>query len=375
MARSFANKAKAYLKTRQTAARTSMQHLKVDGLLVASAADLAYLTGLRLDDSVGLLTEQDFLLVTDFRYWQQVQEEAGWLKLIERNGAMAPALAQAIAKSGARAIGFDVNVMTVGQHGALEAALRSSNAGARLMPLEHVLANLRKVKDDPEIAQIREAVRLSEETFDAIRGEIKPGLTENHVAGMLVAELRSRGASDASFPVMVASGPNSALPHHRPGDSLIQREGPLLIDWGASVGGYCADLTRTLLLGRLSHELRAVYDVVQAAHEAVLRFLRPGVTTSQADRVAREVIERAGYGKRCGHAIGHGIGLEIHELPQIAPNTVEEELRPGMVLAIEPGVYVPGLGGVRIEDNVLITHSGCEVLSNLDRSWEGCRVE
>jgi Xaa-Pro aminopeptidase len=244
-----------------------------------------------------------------------------------------------------------------------------------LVPLEDVLVNLRKVKDDHEIDLVRKSVGVAEEAFEAFRGEVKVGLTENYLAGLLVFELRSRGAANSSFPVIVAAATNSSLPHYRPGESLVQRDQPLLIDWGALYKGYISDLTRTLMVGRVSPRIKQIYKVVHEAQEAAIKFMRPGVTTLQADRVARDVIERAGFGKEFGHGLGHGIGREIHELPTMRKTGGEEELRPGMIVTVEPGIYLPGEGGVRIEDDVLITHSGCEVLSTLDRSFEGCHIE
>jgi len=191
----------------------------------------------------------------------------------------------------------------------------------------------------------------------------------------MVLELRSRGASNSSFPVIVAAAANSSLPHYRPGETLVQRDQPLLIDWGALVKGYCSDLTRTLMIGRVSPQMKKIYNIVLEAQMAAIDFLRPGVTTMQADKIAREVIEKAGFGKQFGHGLGHGIGRDIHELPTLRKTGVEEELRPGMIVTVEPGIYLPGEGGVRIEDDVLITHSGCEVLSSLDKSFEGCHIE
>jgi Xaa-Pro aminopeptidase len=244
-----------------------------------------------------------------------------------------------------------------------------------LVSLEDVMASIRKVKYDTEVDLIRKAVALAEEAFQAIRSEIKSGQTENYLAGLLVLELRSRGASDSSFPVIVASGANSSLPHYRPGEALVQRDQPVLIDWGATYKGYCSDLTRTMIVGRANSRIKQVYKVVFEAQQAAIKFLRPGVTTRQADQVARDVIERAGFAKEFGHGLGHGIGRDIHELPTMRKIGGEEELRPGMVVTVEPGIYLPGEGGVRIEDDVLITHSGCEVLSSLERTFEGCHIE
>src|SRR5688572_11219782 len=371
------SRAKAYLKVRQKNVRDAMKELNLDGLLLTHPPDLGYLTNFTGEDSVGLITEKDFFLVTDFRYKEQAELEAGWLKTSMREAKMSDALAKAIGESKTKRVGFEANFTTVGQIDALQLAMKEAKLAKipELVPLDNVMTNIRKVKDDTEIDLIRKSVGVAEEAFEAIRSEIKVGQSENHLAGLLVFELRSRGATDASFPVIVAAGSNSSLPHYRPDETLVQRDQPLLVDWGARYKGYCSDLTRTLMVGKVSPRVKQIHKVVLEAQQAAIEFLRPGVTTKQADRVARDVIEKAGFGEQFGHGLGHGIGREIHELPTMRKTGGDEELRPGMVLTVEPGIYLPGEGGVRIEDNVLITHSGCEVLSTLDRSFEGCHVE
>lgn len=367
---------KAYLKVRHKTLREALKALQLDAILVTHRADIAYLTDFEGDESALLVTPGDFRLISDFRYKQQVAIQAGWLKMVVRQVGMPQAIAEAIAALKLRRVGFEANHLTVGQHKALEQAIRCSEQvkPAELVPVERVLANLRKVKDDHEIDLIRKSVAVAEEAYEAVRAAIKAGLTENYIAGLMVLELRARGASDASFPVVVASGANSVMPHHKPGESLIQADAPLLIDWGAIFAGYASDITRTLFIGRVSDRVRKAYKVVLEAQQAAIRFLRPGVTSAQADRVARGVIEDAGFGKEFGHSLGHGLGREVHELPDARLAGGEEELRPGMVLTVEPGIYLPGEGGVRVEDDVLITHSGCEVLSTLDRSLDSCQV-
>ncbi|MDB5329955.1 MAG: Xaa-Pro aminopeptidase/Xaa-Pro dipeptidase [Phycisphaerales bacterium] len=379
------SRAKAYLKVRQKSVRDAMKQLKLDGLLLTHAPDLAYLTNFTGEDSVGLITDKEFHLITDFRYQEQAESEAGWLKIAIRDGKMAETLAKVLAETNASRVGFEANFTTFGQIDAVDRAIKErkekgTNGNAQpveLIPLEDVMFNIRKVKDDNEIDLVRKSVEIAEQAFDAIRSEIKVGQTENYLAGQLIAELRSRGASATSFPVIFAAGANSSLPHYRPGDREVQvlRDQPLLIDWGAVYRGYCSDLTRTMMVGRVSAKIKQIHKVVLEAQDAAIRFLRPGVTTMQADRVARDVIERAGFGKEFGHGLGHGIGREIHELPRMSKTGGEEELRPGMIITVEPGIYLPGEGGVRIEDDVLITHSGCEVLSSLDRTFEGCHLE
>jgi Xaa-Pro aminopeptidase len=380
MMKTAVTRAKAYLKVRHQSVRTAMKELKLDGLLLTHPPDLAYLTNFTGDDSVGLITEKDFYLATDFRYQEQADLEAAWLKQYIREAKMSDALAKMLAEAKVKRIGFEANFTTVGQIDALLTALKGDNGSptkVELVPLDDVMLNIRKVKDDTEVDLIRKSVAVAEEAFEAIRarGEIKVGEKESYLAGLLVFELRSRGASDSSFPCIVATGANSSLPHYRPQDVAVQRDQPLLFDWGAVHKGYCSDLTRTLLVGRVSPRIKKVYQVVHEAQQEALGFLRPGVTTMQADRVARDVIEKAGFGKEFGHGLGHGIGREIHELPTMRKTGGEEELRPGMIVTVEPGIYLPGEGGVRIEDDVLITHSGCEVLSSLDKSFEGCHIE
>lgn len=371
------SRAKAYLKVRQRNVRDALKELKLDGLLLTHPPDLAYLTNFTGDDSVGLITEKDFFLVTDFRYQEQAEQEAGWLKMSIRDGKMADAVAKVVTTAKLQRIGFEANFTTFGQADAVDRAIKETKDAkpVELVPLQDVMVNIRKVKDDNEIDLIRKSVGVAEEAFEAIRSEIKVGQAENYLAGLMVFELRSRGASNSSFPVIVAAGANSSLPHYRPAETLVQRDQPLLIDWGALFKGYCSDLTRTMLVGRVSSRIKQIYKVVAEAQAAAIKFLRPGVTTLQADRVARDVIERAGFGDQFGHGLGHGIGREIHEMPSMRKSGGEEELRPGMIVTVEPGIYLPGEGGVRIEDDVLITHSGCEILSSLDRSFEGCHIE
>jgi Xaa-Pro aminopeptidase len=389
------SRAKAYLKVRQKAVRDGLKQLKLDGLLLTHPADLAYLTNFTGDDSIGLITNDSFYLVTDFRYTEQAQIEAAWLKVAMREGKMSDTLAKTLIEAGVQRVGFEANFTTFGQITALDRALKDQLSAAKangkktsskttaapgdveLVPLEDVMTNIRKVKDDHEIDLIRKSIAIAEESFSAIRdrGDIKVDETESYLAGLLIFELRSRGASGTSFPPIVAAGTNSSLPHYRPGETRVQRDQPLLFDWGALHKGYCSDLTRTFMIGRVSARMKQIYKVVLEAQEAAIAFLRPGVTTLQADRVAREVIEKAGFGEQFGHGLGHGIGRDIHELPTMRKTGGEEELRPGMIVTVEPGIYLPSEGGVRIEDDILITHSGAEVLSTLDKSFEGCHIE
>jgi Xaa-Pro aminopeptidase len=370
------SKSKAYLKLRQHAVRSAMKKHKVDTLLLTTPPDLAYLTDFTGDDSIGILTQKDFLLVTDFRYREQVEIEAGWLKAIMREAKMSDALADALARTKSRRVGFQANRASFGQMDALEKAIKSRTKSAiDLVPLDDFLVNIRQVKDGHEISIIRQAVKVAEESYEALRKQIKIGQSENFLAGMLVFEMRQRGASDGSFPAIIAAGSNSSLPHYRPGKAVVRTNQPLLIDWGALYMGYCSDLTRTLLIGNVKSVMKDIYKIVLEAQLAAIQTLKPGVSTRQADAAARNVIDRAGYKDRFGHGLGHGIGREIHELPVLRKTGDEELLQPGMIVTVEPGIYLPGIGGVRIEDDVLITPGGCEVLSSLNKTFEDSRLE
>lgn len=369
------NKTKAFLKARHVSVREAMKHLGIDALLLTHAPDVAYLTDFTGDDSFGILTDKELHLITDFRYREQAELECGWTKITVREGRMSEALAQTLTRIAPRKIGFDADHTTVGQIDALAKALSKGGKMPELLPVENVLANIRRVKDDNELDLIRKSIGIAEEAFEAVRGDIKPGLSENYIAGLLISELRSRGASDYSFPPIVATGAHTSLPHYRPDEALIQKDQPLLIDWGGLYRGYCSDLTRMIMFGRISPKIKEIHKVVLDAQLQAIAFLRPGVTTRQADTIARTVIEKAGYGQYFGHGLGHGIGREIHEAPALRKTEPEDELRPGMVVTVEPGIYIKGEGGVRIEDDVLITHSGCEVLSTLPKTFEACHIE
>ncbi len=419
-------RAKAYLKVRHKNVREAMKQLKIDGLLLTHPPDLAYLTNFTGHDSVGLITAKDLYLVTDFRYAEQAAFEAAWVKTFVRDGKMAHEVAKALLESGVRRVGFEANFTTFGQVKALDDAVREAlaagepqadapakkpaaksltptasgrpavvtakaeaksdgaakkslppvglAAGIELLPLEEVMYNQRKVKDDHEVDLIRKSIAVAEEAFNAVREEIEVGQSEAYLAGLMHLELRSRGADGVSFNPIIAAGANSSLPHYSPGETLVQQDQPLLMDWGATYGGYCSDMTRTFMIGQVSERMKKIYRTVLKAQEEAIRFIRPGVTTRQVDQVARDVIDRAGFAKQFGHGLGHGIGRDIHELPSMRKDGEGEELRPGMVITVEPGIYLPGEGGVRIEDDVLVTHSGCEVLTTLDKSLEACHI-
>jgi Xaa-Pro aminopeptidase len=265
-------------------------------------------------------------------------------------------------------IGFVADHVTVAMLGLLRKALRP--VAARLVRVDNVASDLRLRKDAREIDLIRQAVRIAEEAFLAFRRTIRLGQTEAELAARLNYEMGRRGASGPSFPIVVAEGPNSARPHAEPGKRVVKPGSAVLFDWGATYRGYCSDLTRVLFAGKITRRFQKVYDIVLEAQQQAIRGLSAGRIISEIDGIARSHITKRDHGKQFGHALGHGVGLDIHESPGVNARN-RARLEAGMVITIEPGIYVPGMGGVRIEDDVLITENGCEVLSVLpkDLDW------
>ncbi len=347
---------------------------QIDGLLITHPADLAYLSGFTGDDSIGVMTARSLVLVTDFRFTEQAAIEAPWMRVIARKGKMAEAVAKALSASRVRRVGFEANFCTYGTIEAIRRALAGMKLDIELVSLNDALVNVRKTKQPSEVETIRSAGRCAQEAFLAVKRSLKSGQTENDLAAKLVYEMGKRGASGASFPPIVASGPSSSLPHYRPANLAIKNNALLLIDWGAHYNGYCSDLTRTLIVGKVSRKLREIYNVTLEAQLAAIDKIRAGVTNRAVDKAARDVITRAGYGKFFGHGLGHGIGRDIHESPRVSHLADEEPLGPGMVITVEPGIYLAGEGGVRIEDDVVVTERGCEMLTSLDKRFEECQI-
>lgn len=369
-----------HLLTRHARIRVALQHKRLDGILLTTAADLAYVTGHAWEDTFGVLTHDRLTLVSDFRYQTQLADWSGWATRVIRptKQSMSEAVADVVIASKAKRLGFEANHLSFAETRRLQAKLKERTRRvppAKLAPLEGFMVDERKVKDALEIAAIRRAVEAAEGAYLAVRPELKAGLSENDIAGRLEYEMRRRGASAGSFETNVSIGPASALPHYRPGDTRLRGDEALLFDWGARVDNYCSDITRTHFFGSPPAKLREVYHIVLHAQQSAIAAIRPGVTTRKVDAAARDIIRKAGYAKDFGHGLGHGIGLVVHELPRLSPAAADLPLLPGMVVTVEPGIYLAGLGGVRIEDDVLVTERGCEVLTSLDKSYEGACLE
>ncbi len=331
----------------------------VPALLVTDGVNRRYLSGFTGSSGWLLVTAGEAWLITDFRYEEQAQAEAaGWTVVVYRApDRLETALARLLGERRVTALGFDPDALTVSAHRALAEAL----PGVELRPAPRLVTALRAVKDEAELALIRRAMAQAEEAFARLLPEVRPGRSERELALELEFLMRRLGADGAAFDFIVASGPRSSLPHGQPTDRRLQAGDLVTFDFGARFAGYHSDITRTVVVGRADERQREVYEVVRAAQAAALAAVREGAKAEDVDRAARDVIAAAGYGERFGHSTGHGVGLEVHEYPTLAPRR-DDLLVAGMVVTVEPGVYIPGWGGVRIEDTVVVTPSGCEVL-------------
>lgn len=360
----------ASLAARVSQLRQRMATLKLDAYLLSHAPDIAQLTGFAGHDSIALVGARSVTVVTDSRYTEELALSAPHVKLVQRKHSMAEAVTDAISRLKVRRIGFEANFITFGVIDGLKRALRRRGLSVTLVPITDLMVALRKNKDASEIASIRKAVSIAEAAFLEVVPKVRLGTSESELTGRLILAMRSRGASDAAFHPIIATGAHSSLPHYRPDSTPIANNAALLVDWGAMYDGYRSDLTRTVFVGRPVKKLVETYKVVLDANMATIEKLKAGLNCREADAIARRIITRAGYGRNFGHGLGHGIGRDIHEEPRLHVSREKDLLEPGSVVTVEPGIYLPGVGGVRIEDDVLITNSGCQVLSSLEKSLD-----
>ncbi len=328
-------------------------------LLVTSEANVRYLTGFTGDSTYLLLSASDAVMISDRRYTTQLEDECADLVHDVRGPEteMPDQVVATIKKLKVANVGFDPANMTVAAHETLTKALDK----IELVGAAGLVEQLRIIKDKDEVRLIREAIHVAQRSFEVIRASLRPEQTEKQVGDAMEMQVRLFGGECTSFTPIVGVGSNAALPHYRPGARKIGESDLVLIDWGARVGGYVSDLTRVLATAKISPKLRKVYGVVSIAQQRAIEKIRAGVSMQEVDAAARETIAKSGFGKYFGHGLGHGIGLQIHEAPRMGP-LIDEPLQAGMVVTVEPGVYLPGWGGVRIEDDVLVTKTGYEVL-------------
>jgi len=346
-----------------TLLREEMRARGLDALLVTNLPNVRYLTGFTGSHGLCLITPRRAVFVTDTRYQLQSRDEVRppFRRLITRSG-----LLETIARAGLldrhRRVGFESGHVTVAQH----RNLRRLFPGASLRPLAELVENLTAVKDSSEIRSMAKAAAITDAAFAEILSEIRPGVREREIAARISYLQRCAGAGGDAFDVIVASGPRAALPHARATARKIRVGDLVILDFGCTVDGYCSDLTRTVAVGRASRRAREVHRAVLEAQSAGIAGARAGISAAVLDRIARVRIEEAGYGPYFNHSLGHGLGLSLHARPRISSLSMER-LREGMVVTIEPGIYIPGWGGVRIEDDIVIRAGACRVLTHSPR--------
>ncbi len=349
-----------FRRERQDALRAALAREGLDALLITHLANIRYLTGFTGSAGLLLVLAADTVLITDFRYATQAPQEAGPAASVEIDqSSVWQRLARLLAGRSPATLGIEAHAVTVRD----AERVREATKG-RVQPTTDLVERLRVRKDPGEVTAIRAAARLAQEALAEVLPSVRPGQTELEIGAALEGALRRRGSEWHPFPTIVASGARSALPHARTSARTVERGEWLLLDFGAQVDGYCADLTRTVIVGgRADERQRTVYELVRTAQARALASLRPEMTGRDADALARDVIEARGFADAFGHSLGHGLGLEVHEAPRLAP-TADTPLPAHAVVTVEPGIYLAGWGGVRLEDDVYLGPDGPECLSD-----------
>jgi Xaa-Pro aminopeptidase len=357
---------------RVDALREKLIQTHLDALLVLVEENRRYLSGFsgedgQFDESAGSLfiSRDKLLLATDSRYeLQAAQEAAAWDVFCYKQG-VAKALPEIAKMLGIKRLAFESKRVSFKQYSDMQKELPNAAAGVELVPTENMVEDIRVRKQETEIQATQKALAVAESAFQKTVESIQPGMTEKEVAWALEKNMREAGAESISFPTIVASGPNSALPHAIPTDRRIKEGEPILFDWGARLDGYCSDTSRTIVLGEAGDQFQPIFDVVVQAQKMAIKGIRAGASTKAVDSLARKHIADKGFKERFGHALGHGTGLAVHEPPRLSPLS-DTRLEAGMLVTVEPGIYLPDWGGVRIENQVVVRKEGAEVLNRLD---------
>jgi Xaa-Pro aminopeptidase len=345
---------RTWIQQRVAGAREQLLRRRVDALILTKPANVSYLTGFLGEDSWAIVTTKTVYLLTDSRYTEQAQKECVGTTIVERKDLIAPSCGKLVRKLRLARVGVE-NSTSV----AMYQALRKS-AGRPIKAVGNIIETLRSVKDEEETGAIKVAAAIAAKAFKRAVRRIRPGVTEGELAGIVDLEIRRQGAK-VGFDTIVAFGPNASRPHHQPGPRKLAETDTILIDFGARYNGYCCDITRSFAIGKPTAAWRKAYQVVEKAQAAAIAAARAGIRLAKLDAIPRAVIRESRL-PVYGHGSGHGFGLEIHEIPFLREKA-EGKLQAGQIITIEPGIYIPGKLGVRIEDDILITESGCEILT------------
>ena len=351
------------MKERVARLASQLPERELDAILISAPENRRYLSGFTGSAGYLLVTSQRQVLFTDSRYIEQAGNQSPHFEVIQTQPGLGW-LMDALKETGVRRVGFESDNMTVAYYNRVLDAIKEEEdlGGTSLIATSGITGELRVLKDMDELAQLQKAIDASDRAMEAVCPTIEAGMTEKEVAWRMEVAMREFGADNLSFDTIVAAGPNGAMAHHRPGDSVIQAGEPIVIDMGAQVNGYCSDITRTVVVGDPDETFHKIYNIVLGAQLTAINTVRPGLTGEECDALSRDVIAGAGYGDNFGHSLGHGVGLAVHENPRVGPRA-EDVLKPDMVFTIEPGIYLPGWGGVRIEDIVILGAEGATPLS------------
>lgn len=337
--------------------RENFNQFNIDGLLITNPFNRRYVTGFTGTAGIVLLTKSNALFITDFRYTEQAKKQINHFEIVEHSGPIENEISNQLKKHNITKLGFESKHVTFNDYKKYEAMFN-----VELIAVEQIIESLRQVKNEAEIAILKQAAKIADDAFIHILNYIRPGVKEIDIAIELEYFMRQAGATAASFDIIVASGYRSSLPHGIASEKKIEKGELVTLDFGALYDGYCSDITRTVAVGEVSDQLKEIYDIVLEAQQRGVDAIKPGMTGMEADSITRNYITEKGYGKNFGHSTGHGLGLEVHEGPTLSPRSTET-LKPGMIVTVEPGIYIPNIGGCRIEDDIVITENGNDQLT------------
>jgi Xaa-Pro aminopeptidase len=345
--------------------REAMQRTNVEAVFITSPINRRYLTSFTGSSGYVLVTMSAAYLLTDFRYMTQAPQQALGFTVVEHGTRVMDDILELLVSGKIERLGFEQDNVSFSAYSTYKKQLEPD---IELVPLKGLVEQLRIFKDEDEMKIMQRAADLADETFNYILGVVKPGMTEREVDLAMEFYMRSHGATSSSFDTIVASGERSSMPHGIASERVIQDNEFITFDFGALLQGYCSDLTRTIALGNPKPILKEVYDIVLEAQLHTLAHIKSGMTGREADALARDIITKYGYGDQFGHSTGHGLGMEVHESPRLSKLS-DDILQPGMVVTVEPGIYLPGIGGVRIEDDILITETGIVILTHCSKEY------
>jgi len=342
--------------------RVSVNEKGLDALLISQPDNVRYLSGFTGSSGWLLISEQNAVLATDFRYVEQAKRESPDFEITRTKQQLRDWLPDIVSDLGWHKLSFEATFISYDSYHKVSESTKAKQVNLELIPTTGIVEQHRSIKEPEELVLIKKAAELTDAVFEQAKSVIRPGIMEKEAAWEIEKSFRQEGSEGIPFEIIVASGSNSALPHARPTEKIICSDEPVLIDMGARINGYCSDFSRTIFLGKPNKTFRDIYDVVLKAQTTAIEKIKSNMDASQADHFARSVIEQAGYGDCFGHGLGHGVGLAVHESPTINPNS-SDSLIDGMVFTVEPGIYLAGQGGIRIEDLIVLENGKAKVLS------------